>query len=91
MKYEYRLQLYKAVAVPFEIDFRCTQREIDKFFYSLAFACTDSSIVAARLYRCTRDKLSGCPQYTLVNQFDTKSAAQNLVNWLAEHILVAED
>lgn len=87
-KNEYRLQLYKVASCPFEIDFKCTSREADKLFFSLAFCCTDSNIVAARLYRCCRDKLGRRLQYTLVNQFDTKSAAHMLVNWLAEHILV---
>lgn len=86
-KNEYRLQLYKAASSPFEIDFKCSSREADKLFFSLAFACTDSNVVAARLYRCNRDKLGHIVQCTLVNQFDTKSAAHMLVNWLAEHIL----
>lgn len=87
-KYEYRLQLYKVASSPFEIDFVCASREADKLFFSLAFACTNSNIVACRLYRCNRNKLGHCVQYTLINQFDTKTAAHMLVNWLAEHILV---
>lgn len=87
-KNEYRLQLYKVASRPFEIDFKCTSREADKLFFSLAFCCTDSNIVACRLYRREPNKLRGYLQFTLVNQFDTKSAGHMLTNWLAEHILV---
>lgn len=90
MKYEFRLQLYKAVSSPIEIDFVCTQRQIDKLFYALAFASTTSSIVCGRLYRCTRNKRAGTVKYTSVNTFTTKSAAQMLTNWVAERILLPE-
>lgn len=87
MKYEYRIQVYRTPYGLSEYDFVCTQRQIDKVFYALAFASPRSNIACVRLFRAVRSQRNGSVEFESVNTFTTKSAAQMLTNWVAERIL----
>lgn len=88
MKNEYRLQLYKNSYGMSEFDFVCTESQINKVFYALVFACSNSSISCARLYRSHRDKRTNNNVYVLLNQFTAQSAQQSLTNFVAERVLM---
>lgn len=88
MKYEFLLQIYRAPYGLSEFDFVCTQRQIDKVFYSLAFAAPCSNIACARLFRVIRNRRDSSVKYESVNTFTATSAAQMLTNWVAERILL---
>lgn len=79
MRQEYLLRLFCTDEKTHEFSFKCTKRQIDKVFYSLAFAAAASTVRCARLY-CVIRKPSGVVSSLLsVNTFNVKDDFYRLI------------
>lgn len=79
MVQEFLLRLFRTDEKVIEFTFKCTKRQIDKVFYSLAFASASSTIRCARLYNVIR-KPNGCvSSYLSINTFNVNDSFYRLV------------
>lgn len=76
---EWLLKLFKTDNTINEIAFKCTKRQVDKVFYSLAFAACSSTIRCARLYCVVRKPSGVVGSVFSVNTFNVKDPFYRLV------------